>query len=412
MGGSHGFAFSRIADSVGRFGSERTPLDPGNDRHEPLRPSERPAASQIASRRPFDVVTVPDFSPRGGNVFEARTLVFLTSWLENAGASRHFPLHLACIHEPPTSVRRLAEACGARITVHEPLKLRNDHHVGNKLRGLEIEPETDRFLLLDVDVAILSDLSPLSDLGDCVAACPDDAPNVPCEDWRRIHEAFGLPIPKPIRPLVCELDLPRYPRSMMGYEAGDDQVEWMLPYYNGGVVFAPWASGLRDAWEANIVRIAGEFDERSTTRRWIHQSDQAALAVTIGMLDRAGTPFRRLPDAFNARWQHLYAGSPDVGEIAILHCCWNFLSSIGDGPVDADTVAQALDRFFLGKVRHRFQKLVFGDLLRMRPVSASRRYRKGVERAKTICLGLQEVCRRHLDHSRGQTAARPYSRAA
>ena len=380
--------------------------------YRPSWPSARPVGMPIASRRPFDVITVPDFSPRGRPVFEARTIVFLASWLEHAGAARNYPLHLACIGEPPKSVRRLADACNARITVHEPLKLRNDHHVGNKLRGLEIEPETDRFLLLDVDVAILSDVSPLSDLGDCVAACPDDAPNVPCEDWTRIHEAFGMPMPQPIRPLVCELDLPRYPRAMMGYEAGDAQVEWMLPYYNGGVVFAPWASGLRDVWEANIVRIAGEFEEQSTTRKWIHQSDQAALAVTIGMLDRAGTPFRRLPDAFNARWQHLYAGSPDVGEIAILHCCWNFLNSIGDGPVDADTIAEALDRFFLGKVRHRFQKLVFGDLLRMRPVFAGRRYREGIEHAKAICLGLQAACRRHLERPREQAVAGPHSRAA
>lgn len=343
------------------------------------------------SRRPFDVITVPDFSQPARAVFEARTLVFLATWIEHAGESRGFPLHLACIHEPPKSVRRLAEACGASVTVHEPLKLRHDHHVGNKLRGLEIEPVTDRFLLLDVDVAVLSDLSPLSDLGDCVAACPDDSPNVPSRDWRRIYTAFGLPLPRPIRPLVCELDLPRRPLSMMGYEARDEQVEWMLPYYNGGVVFAPWSSRLRDVWEGTIVRIAGEFDEPSSTRKWIHHSDQAALAISLALLERDGIPFRRLPDAFNTRWQHLYAGTPEVDQIAILHCCWSFLDSIGKGPVNADTVTAAIDRFFLSKVPHRFQKLVFGDLLRLRPFEAWRRYRAGMDRATHFCRLLQGI---------------------
>lgn len=361
-----------------------------------LKTHDVPRASPMESPRPFDVITVPDFSASGRAVFEARTLVFLASWLENAGASRHFPLHLACIHEPPKSVRLLAERCNASITVHEPLKLRNDHHVGNKLRGLEIEPRTDRFLLLDVDIAILSDVSVLSAMGDCVAASPEDAPNVPREDWRRIYGAMEMPVPKPISPLVSELDLPRFPRAMMGYEAGDDQVEWMLPYFNGGVVFAPWACGLRDVWESNILGIARLFDDRRDTRKWIHHSDQAALALSIAMLERDGWPFRRLPDAFNARWQHLYAGTPPVDDIAIMHCCWNFLSVIGQGAVNAESVADALEKFFFVKVKHRFWKLVYGELLRGRPTQAARRYREGMANAELVCRRLQATCRRYL----------------
>jgi len=356
-----------------------------------------PPPQQTAdAERPFDVITVPDFSGKDDTVFEARTLVFLASWLENAATSHAYPLHLACIGSPPASVRRLAARCNARITIHEPLRLRHDHHVGNKFRGLEIEPETDRFLLLDVDTAILSDLAPLATFGDCVAACPDDAPNVTAKDWATIYTAFDLPLPPTIQPLVCELDLPRYPRRMMGYEAGDEQIEAMLPYYNGGVVFAPWACGLRERWQENILRIASLYDERHETRKWIHQSDQAALAVTIQMLASEGWAFRRLPDAFNARWQHLYAGRPDLDEIAVMHCCWNFLSAIEQGPVTADTIAAALERFFLHKVKHRFQRLVFGDLLRLRPWQAWRRYHGGMSRAETLCRQLEQVCREHL----------------
>lgn len=350
--------------------------------------------------RPFDVITVPDFSEGASAVFEARTLVFLATWLEHAGTSRRFPLHLACIGDPPASIRRLAERCEASITVHQPLSLRRDHHVGNKLRGLEIEPRTDRFLLLDVDVAILSDLAPLARLGTCVAACPDDAPNLTLADWQVIYDAIQIPTPRPIPPLVRELDLPRYPRKMMGYEAGDGQLTAMVPYFNGGVVFAPWDCGLRDLWERNIVRVADLFDEARGFRKWIHNSDQAALAVSLAMLEADGWNVRRLPDSYNARWQHLYAGTPPLPDIAVLHCCWSFLDSIAGQTVSPATMTAALDRFFKVKVKHRYQKLVFGDLLRLRPLQARRRWIQGCRNAAAACDLIDRACRMHLDNGR------------
>lgn len=349
----------------------------------------------MASGRPFDVVTVPDFSGTNRAVFEARTHVFLASWLEHDAGRGRLPLHLACIGPPPASVRRLADRCGASVTVHDPLPLRRDHHVGNKLRGLEVEPRTERFLLLDIDVAILGGFGALEAFPDCVAASPEDAPNVPAADWERIYAAFGLPSPPRIRPLVHELGLPTFPRRTMGYEAGDAQVAAMLPYYNGGVVFAPWACGLRHVWENSILRIARLFDEGHGTRKWIHHSDQAALAVSIEILRRDGWEFRRLPDAFNTRWQHLYAGTPRLDDVTVLHCCWSFLDSIGPGPVTPARLAEALERFFLVKVRHRCAKVACGDLLRLRPLAAWRRARGAHERAARACRMLQESCRRH-----------------
>ncbi|MFM7185964.1 MAG: hypothetical protein ACKO4Z_14520 [Planctomycetota bacterium] len=345
--------------------------------------------------RPFDVVTVPDFTEGDTAVFEARTLVFLASWAECGAAARGFPLHVACIGEPPASIRRLAGRIGASVTVHEPIRLRHDHHVGNKLRGLEVEPRTDRFLLLDVDIAILSGLDRIAAFERCIAACPEDAPNVRLEDWRVIYAGFDLPLPATIPPLAVELDLPRFPRRMMGYEAGDAQLEAMLPYYNGGVVFAPWDCGLRGLWEQSIRRIAGLFPETPGPRKWIHHSDQAALAVSIALLQRDGLAFRRLPDGFNARWQHLYAGSPPPEAISVMHCCWNFLSTIKPGLVDTAGICRALDEFFLVKVDHRFQKLCLGDLLRLRPLRAARLF-GGRRRVRTVCHRLQDACRRHL----------------
>ena len=76
-----------------------------------------------------------------------------------------------------------------------------------------------------------------------------------------------------------------------------------------------------------------------------------------------------------------------------MHCCWNFLSSIGRGPVTAESLAAALEHFFFHKVKHRFQKLVYGDLLRLRPLQAWRRYRGGMARAGALCRDLDRVCR-------------------
>src|ERR1051325_3921722 len=91
----------------------------------------------------FDVVIVPDFSGKRARAFEARTLLFLASWIEFAGRARGFPLHVACIGEPPASVRWLVDRCGALISVHEPVGdgLRGS---ANKLRGLEVDARTDR----------------------------------------------------------------------------------------------------------------------------------------------------------------------------------------------------------------------------------------------------------------------------
>lgn len=344
----------------------------------------------------FDVITVPDFSSRGRAVFEARTLVFLASWMEYGGEARHYPLHLACIGEPPPSVCKLASQCGARITVHDPLVLRQGHHVGNKLRGLEIENETENYLLLDVDIAILSDISSACGLAGCLAASPDDAPNVTIRDWEVIYSSLKLPIPTPIEPMVHELGLPRFPRRMMGFESEDSQTQSMFPYYNGGVVFAPWAADLRSTWEEAILRVASLFDESKGTRRWIHQSDQAGLAIAIALLKKEGWNYQRLPDRLNVRWQHLYAGYPEPNSIAIMHCCWSFLNSIGNTEVGLRSLKAALSHFFQTKIPHRFQKVGVGEILRLRPDRAYHGIQGGKKRAAHVHEKILVACEKHL----------------
>ena len=100
---------------------------------------------------PFDVVTVADFSGKSAHVFEARSLLFLASWLGNAGQARDYPLHLVCIGEPPDNVCKLARKAGARLTVHEPLAI-GQVKTANKLRGLEVKGEPGHGVTVIVNV--------------------------------------------------------------------------------------------------------------------------------------------------------------------------------------------------------------------------------------------------------------------
>src|SRR4051812_1748261 len=119
-----------------------------------------------------DVVIVPDFRGNSARIFEIRTLLFLGSWLEHTGGSRDWPVHVACIGKPPDSVVELARRCGARITQHDNLSTPRSRTL-NKLRGLEITPRTEHLFLLDVDIIIQNDLSPLLDLRGSIAALPE-----------------------------------------------------------------------------------------------------------------------------------------------------------------------------------------------------------------------------------------------
>ena len=142
--------------------------------------------SKATAPRPFDVVIVPDFLGAQAQVQEGQAILFLSSWLQQYGSESRLPLHLACIGEPPDTVRRLAARAGARISLHAPIGIQDGHHVGNKLRGLEVSVETDRLLLLDVDTLVLNDISPLGHWTSCLAAAPDDSPKVTDDQWKQI----------------------------------------------------------------------------------------------------------------------------------------------------------------------------------------------------------------------------------
>ncbi len=260
-----------------------------------------------------DVVVVPDFTNENRAMFEARTLFFLASWLDHAGTAAGWPLHVACIGEPPGSVRRLAERCSASVTVHEPLFGGRVHT--NKLRGLEIEGRTDRVLLLDADVLVLSDISRLAELGCCLAAAPSLKPRIPTSAWRAVYRELGIELPteriKSVRGTVAAAAAERWYQS--------DELEAMVPYYNGGIILAPWRCDLRSLWEEHLRLIAEKVHQAGDAAAALTVSDQAALATAIQALRQRGFAFTDLPTPCHAHYLYLYKRTVPFGRIKLFH---------------------------------------------------------------------------------------------
>jgi hypothetical protein len=343
----------------------------------------------------FDVVVVPDFLGDKAHVQESQVLLLLASWLEVMGANSGLPLHLACIGEPPVTVRRLAEQCGGRISIHRPLAIHPAHHVGNKLRGLEVEAETDQLLLLDADTLLLSDIRWLGHWKNCLAAAPDDCPRVTDAQWRRIYSDLAIPFPSERTPcLSVELNLPRSPGRLLGFKVPREERAMGVPYFNSGALWVPRDCGLRPIWEQNIRRIADLFPKTPRELNGIHRSDQAGLAVSLQMLRQQGHTFRRLPDVLNVRWRHLYAGTPRQDRIGVLHLT-TFLHQLPPGPVREDTLRHACSNYLRTKLRRRFHRILLGEALRGN-LAACRRYRQAVTTCRQLESHLHELLGRHV----------------
>ena len=298
--------------------------------------------------RGVDVVTVPDFQGSNPALFEARTLLFLGSWLENAGSSRDWPLHLACIGEPPESVRRLAERCNAIVSVHPPTA-GGKAPTRNKLRGFEVEPRTDRLLLLDVDVLFLGDPAPILELGECLAIAPAGNHRVPEEMWRQIYDALEMPLPEE-RMLSVRAELAdRLPERAWH---GRRHLEPMIHYYNSGVFLVPWAQGpeLLRHWEGYLDRLAELFPLADPAHRKIAVEDQVSLALALERIKEMRLPIQRLPDPLHTTWMHLMAGAVRFEDARMYHAV--HLLRLGDlGPAtDWLREVDLYEDFILGHV--------------------------------------------------------------
>lgn len=272
---------------------------------------------------PFDVVVVPDFSGRSSITFEARTLYFLASWLEFADANGSFPLHLACIGEPPASVRALAERCGAHISLHAPAP----EYLGvyaNKLRGFEAPLRTRRIALLDVDILLLSKVAALAEAvpAGAISASPSHAQIILPRMFNELHARLGLREP------TERMENFHLTVDMSVEEAAQlTQLSGLVPSHNTGVIVAPRDSELPSTWTEHLALLA-EYRDQWNRELAAHQmavTDEPAFATTIHALKLRGIPFFTLPDRFNGRWRHLYRRSPRMSEFVIFHMTSSFV---------------------------------------------------------------------------------------
>ena len=243
-----------------------------------------------------DVITVPDFSAKSV-AFEARTLFFLASWIDKVGANSKHTLHVACIKEPPQSVRRLAQQAGAIITVFPPSDLVTGSF-SNKLRGLEIVPKHDHFLLLDADVVFAAPLQIPENFRNHVMACPGGIPQFSQDWWPRIYAALDMEPPQ--ERIACRFYEFGLPLPKLHYPTQEAEMKAMFPYYNSGVVFGPWTAGLHPVWRHHCQTITQTFSGEPGVTDNVTLYDQTAFATAVEFLKRQNVFFAPLPNEWNA----------------------------------------------------------------------------------------------------------------
>ena len=293
----------------------------------------------------FDVVIVPDFSGRARITFEARTLYFLASWIEFAGRSADFPLQIACIGEPPETVRRLARRANARISVHAPMSDKLGVFA-NKLRGFDAPIETGRLLLLDVDILILGDLSPLANLvpKHAISAAHSHSAIILGDMWEELYARLGIAPPAKTMP---DFHIALHDNAITP-EAGA-----LYPSYSSGAVLAPSDSDLYPLWMEHLGVLAeyrARWTERLTPLNML-VGDEPALATAMRVLELRGQQIVMMPDPFHGKWRHLYRRSPTLEQFALFHMSSSFAAG--------ETLEEKLDprsMFYTNKLFRRYTK--------------------------------------------------------
>lgn len=265
-------------------------------------------------KKKFDIIIVPDFSGKARELFKIRTLFFLASWLEYGGLTKTYPLHIACIGQPPKSVRALGGRCHASFTEHQPL-----HEGGflNKLRGLDITGKTEHALLLDADVLLFSDISDLTTIlpPHCISADVANDAHLSNSQWTLIYSILNLLCPE-----IRIVTLNRRIQVNMNNNPNYEESTATFPYYNSGILFFPWACNLQNCWIEHFFKISKILHENfNLPNKRIHLMDQPALATAITSLQLQEIPFYPLPRTYHVRWQHIYARLSSIRETKLFH---------------------------------------------------------------------------------------------
>lgn len=279
------------------------------------------AATRIlaAMLEPFDTVVVADFRGDAAATFTARTLIFLAGWRRFAGAASGFPLHLVAIGDPPEVVKTAARRHGIPVSVKRPLSPSGRATI-NKLRGFEVEGESDALLLLDVDMVPLGDLAPLADPESDLMMHPASVPRVPQRCWDRIYEALELVPPRRPWPcLVQELSWGLPPETLV--RDGEGKHHSTFPYFNTGLVYVRRRHAERFAtlWRDHLARIESTLPGNDSLWLGKARDDQAGASTAAYAMIEAGLRFKAPADRFHVRWQHLLYRRVAVSEIRLFH---------------------------------------------------------------------------------------------
>lgn len=231
---------------------------------------------------------------------EARVLLFLASWIEltNAALRARFPLHLACVGEPPGSVQLLAAACGARLRVG----------AASPLLALEVDIETGRMLVVGNDTIALQppDRWGRATAGAMLLLTPASKP-LKGVDWPAIYAAAGMLAPSG-RINSARADL-----------QGISEPMW--PFYQSRSFWTADPARLKASWACQLERAP---DER------------VALTVAAAGLGSIG----RLPDPCCARLAHWEAGALLPGDTTLYQA-----SGLFQGLTDASEIRARIDTY-------------------------------------------------------------------
>ncbi|MYB38982.1 MAG: hypothetical protein F4Y26_16685 [Gammaproteobacteria bacterium] len=261
----------------------------------------------------MDVVLVPDFEGRKRRYFQNTTNLFLASWLEHGSHTTHNRLHVVCIGEPPTSTVRLIERARASLVVKRPVP--GPDRFRNKLRGFEINPSRYKLMLLDTDIVLWGRIDEIANLvrsNDIAAGFANDA-HLSLAQWLTVYDGLGMDMPADRVSMLNAQFAGGWGNPMHSREASRT-----LPYFNGGVVVAAWASGLGEQWRRLIDEIPAMLDGEKPLHPFA-VLDQPALAVAVDICCRRGVAFGVLPHVAHARWQHFYLGLIDADEALLVH---------------------------------------------------------------------------------------------
>lgn len=149
----------------------------------------------------------------------------------------------------------------------------------NKLRMLHVDADVDVVLMLDTDIAVLDDPTPMLP-GHAVGAKPVDMDPLSMPSWRALFGHYGLEVPST-----------RYVTCFQG--------KLTIPYFNSGVVSIPTTlvAELEQVWGGYVRQLLDDLPNLpAQVRQHAFHVDQFALALAVADL---GLPHVAFPLTLN-----------------------------------------------------------------------------------------------------------------